>query len=288
MPCYQAPAKINLGLRVGPRDTRGFHPIDTVMQTVAMKDWLTLEPHDHLTWSTTGDPVAVTMDDNNLVVRAYHWCRGLKPQLPPVNGHLHKVIWTGAGLGGGSSDAAAVIRWAFEGDAVLTSPEFHQRASVLGMDVPFFLVGGTVRAEGYGEHLTPIFGIPQRAVVLANPGFSLSTAAVYAAFDADDGVKPLPPIEDTLECLRSGEAVPREMLANDLEDAAFRVEPALRSFRDVIQSAADGAPFALSGSGPTYYILGSDDEWAGWMARRLHARGIPRVYPTTTLDRGSQ
>ncbi|MCY0880083.1 MAG: 4-diphosphocytidyl-2C-methyl-D-erythritol kinase [Firmicutes bacterium] len=283
MPWYRAPAKINLGLRVGRRDARGYHPVDTVMQTVAFEDRLWLAPAPELRWEVSG--AAVTED--NLIVRAYRWCRARNPALPPVHGKLEKRIWTGAGLGGGSSDAAAVVRWAYAGDPRLALPDFHREASALGMDVPFFLLGGRARAQGYGERLTPLDVRRRWAVVLANPGFELSTAAVYEAYDALDTAPLEPSLEAAWPALAEGGDLPQEALVNDLEEAAFRVEPRLRAFREVLRAAADGAPFALSGSGPTYYIVGNDPEWAAWMAHRLRDRGIARVYPTTTLERGS-
>lgn len=282
MPWYQAPAKINLGLWVGRRDASGLHPVDTVMQTVSLFDQLYIEPRDHMLWESTS--ASLPMDEQNLVVRAYHWARDLMPGVPPVYGRLEKVIWAGAGLGGGSSDAAAMIRWAFHGSSHLRSSDFLTKTAELGMDVPFFIRGGAARATGHGEQIEAVPSLRAGGIVLANPGVSLSTPLVYRAFDEMGVASDQKAVAAVIDALVHGDWPQPEDLINDLEGPAFEVLPGLRDFRDAIQRAADGAIFAMSGSGPTYYLLGDDEDWADWMARRLTARGIPRVQPATVLD----
>lgn len=283
MPWYQAPTKINLGLWVGARDELGYHPVDTIMQGIAFYDQLYLKAQDHMRWESTGSPIA--MDDQNLVVRAYAWAKQRQVDLPPIYCRLEKVTWVSAGLGGGSSDAAALIRWAFHGCPVLQDPHFLAATAELGMDVPFFVRGGTARAQGHGQRLSPVRALGLGAVVLANPGVPLSTADVYRAFDAVGGHDGDPGrIDRVVEALEGGLPLDPEDLRNDLEEAAFRVMPRLKELRDLLRSLADGKTLALSGSGPTYYILGSDEGWADWMARRLIAHGVPRVQPTTVSE----
>lgn len=283
MPWYQAPAKINLGLWVGTRDESSYHPVDTVMQTLTVSDQLYLEPHDHMLWEST-DPL-VPMDSHNLVVRAYQWAKHRKPDLPSVYGRLEKVTWVGAGLGGGSSDAAALIRWAFAGSDQLRHHDFLVQSAQLGMDVPFFIVGGAARAQGYGEKLRAVPVLSVGGVVLANPGLSLSTAAVYRAFDAVGAYhKTSLGVDAVVQALECGDWPDAADLHNDLESAAFTVMPQLRDFRELIQSVSEGCAFALSGSGPTYYLLGRDEDWAEWMAQRLLLHGVPRVQATTVSE----
>lgn len=282
MPWYQAPAKINLGLGVGPRDATGFHPVDTVMQTVSLSDQLYIEPRDHMLWEASEN--APALDEDNLVVRAYAWCVDKGAILPPLYGRLDKYIPVGAGLGGGSSDAAALIRWAFRGSDRLDDPEFLRETAALGKDVPFFIRGGAARAEGYGERLTPLPTVSFGGVVLANPGVSLSTPAVYQAFDTLYTGEPMASLDRVQEALAHGRRLDQEDMANDLEEAAFLVMPDLKDFRGLLLDAADGAICALSGSGPTYYIVGEDEDWAEWMAARLRNRGVPWVQSTSVLD----
>ncbi len=282
MPWYQAPAKVNLGLWVGPRDASGYHPIDTVMQTVAISDQLYLEPRDHMLWESSWD--TLPMDERNLVVRAYLWCRQRIPNLPLVYGRLVKVIPAGAGLGGGSSDAAAVIRWALSAAPEWKTPEFVREAAEIGMDVPFFICGGAAQAQGYGEQLTHLRSLRAMGVVLANPGVSVSTPEVYQAFDEVGGSGDRSFVERVALALQQGQRPEPGDLVNDLEKPAWLVLPALRDFKEQLVGIVEGAPCTLSGSGPTYCILGRDEDWAEWMARRLRARGIPWAQPTTTLD----
>ncbi|NMP23365.1 4-(cytidine 5'-diphospho)-2-C-methyl-D-erythritol kinase [Sulfobacillus harzensis] len=282
MPWYQAPAKINLGLWVGPRDQSGFHPVDTVMQTVAFADQLYLEPSDHMLWESSRSDLP--MDPANLVVRSYTWCAARIAGLPPIRGRLDKVIPVGAGLGGGSSDAAAVIRWALTYASELPFSETVHDSGELGMDVPFFVRGGTARAEGYGDILTTLPPMRPAGVVLANPGISLSTPRVYEAYDRMGKPSDGEQIGRVIEALKTGALPDSGDLINDLEEPALAVLPALREFRDLLQRTAEGFPIAMSGSGPTYFILGQDEDWAEWMARRLTARGVPWAQPTTVLD----
>jgi 4-diphosphocytidyl-2-C-methyl-D-erythritol kinase len=131
----------------------------------------------------------------------------------------------------------------------------------------------------------PVPSLANSALVLANPGMPLETKAVYSAFDGL--ARPLDAgqwIAAVADALQSGDQPMAADLRNSLEEAAFVVMPALRDFRNVIARVADGATVALSGSGPTYYILGSDEEWADWMARRLKAAGIPRVQATMVSE----
>ncbi len=282
MPWYQAPAKINLGLFVGQRDASGYHPVDTVMQTVALSDQLYLEPRDHMLWESSDQDVP--MDGANLVVRSYAWCRSHLGHLPPIYGRLNKVIPVGAGLGGGSSDAAAVIRWAIKQVGNVDFAHVIHASKELGMDVPFFVRGGTARAQGYGERLSHVNLAISAGVVLANPGIFLSTAEVYAAYDRVGRASDASQSARVLEAMMAGRVPDTRDLVNDLEGPAFSVLPALRAFKDRLVEAAEGAPVAMSGSGPTYFILGNDEDWAEWMVRRLRARGIPWAQPTTMLD----
>ena len=279
---YPAPAKINMGLRVDPSDPNGFHPVDTVMHTVALSDQLYIEPRDHMLWESLS--ADVPMDDHNLVVRAYAWCQRHIGALPPVYVRLEKVIPVGAGLGGGSSDAASMVRWALGRNPDLRTDGLVRATAQLGMDVPFFVRGGASRAQGYGERLTPLASLPPLGVILANPGISLSTPLVYRAFDRIGPPDHPRSLECVVQTIARGQVPDGEALFNDLEEAAFQVMPSLRDFRDQLKTLAGTAPCVLSGSGPTYYILGRDGDWAEWMRRRLLSRGIPWVQPTTMLE----
>ncbi len=283
MPWFQAPAKINLGLWVGPRNAQGYHVIDTVMQGIGFSDQLYIESRDYMLWESI--PSVVPMDECNLVVRAYRWAKTQIPELSSVYGRLEKVIWAGAGLGGGSSDAAALLRWAFQGSGCLKDPKWIASSQELGMDVPFFIRGGAARAKGYGEQLTAIPSLKVGSLVLANPGVSLSTAQVYEAYDTLGRVSHEAKwIDAVVDAMRAGDCPRAEDLKNDLEEPAFHIAPRLREFKEHIARIADGSAFSLSGSGPSYYLLGSDEEWADWMARRLLKAGVPFARACTVAE----
>jgi len=215
-----APAKLTLWLRVTGVRSDGRHEIEAEMVTVDLVDELTFSEGDGLTVvGARGLPVAA--DDDNLVRRA------LRAVGRTADVALVKRIPAGAGLGGGSADAAAVLRWAGVDDAEL--------AASIGADVPFCLVGGRARVTGIGERLEARPHL-DRTFTLLTPPFGCSTAAVYRAWDELGG--------------------PFGPGANDLESAALAVEPRLRDWRDRL-AGATGAEPVLAGSGSTWFVDGS-------------------------------
>ena len=211
-----APAKLTVSLRViGVRDD-GYHLIDAEMVTVDLVDTLTFSEGDAL--EIVGFDVPA--DDTNLVRRA------LALVGRTANVRVDKRIPPGAGLGGGSADAAAVLRWAGVSDPA--------RAAQLGADVPFCLRGGRARVGGVGEVLEPLAFVA-RTYTLLVPPFGCSTVAVYRAWDELGG--------------------PTGPGGNDLEQAALHVEPRLAEWRDQLR-AATGADPCLAGSGSTWFVEG--------------------------------
>jgi len=172
-----APAKLTVSLRItGVRDD-GFHLIDAEMVSLDLADELVFDEGDGLeVIGATG--LAVPADDDNLVRRA------LRLAGRTAHVRLTKRIPAGAGLGGGSADAAAVLRWAGIDDPGL--------AATLGADVPFCVRGGRARVTGIGEVLEPL-GHVDRTFTLVTPPFGCSTPAVYRAWDDLGGPRPTPP-----------------------------------------------------------------------------------------------
>jgi 4-diphosphocytidyl-2-C-methyl-D-erythritol kinase len=219
-----APAKLTLTLRItGVRDD-GYHEIDAEMVALDLTDVVTIDP--------TGDGLAVSgryaagvpTDGSNLVAGALR----LAGRTAAV--HIDKRIPHGGGLGGGSADAAAVLRWAGFTDLVA--------ASRLGADIPFCLVGGRARVQGIGEVVSPMAFEPLD-VTLVVPPLHVSTPAVFAAWDDLGG-----PTADG---------------PNDLEPAALAVAPALQRWRDRITEACGVTPL-LAGSGATWFVPGKRDD----------------------------
>src|SRR5436190_8446884 len=174
-----APAKINLFLEITGKRADGYHTLETVFQTVSLADELTFSLQTELTL-TCSDPRLPT-DESNLVMRA---ARGLREALKEKRGariSLKKIIPTGAGLGGGSSDAATTLLalqklWRRS----LSTSRLARLAASLGADVPFFLKKGLCVATGIGDRLKPLRRLPRTSLVLVYPGFGVSTKAAYA------------------------------------------------------------------------------------------------------------
>jgi 4-diphosphocytidyl-2-C-methyl-D-erythritol kinase len=214
-----APAKLTRSLRVvGVRDD-GLHLIDAEMVTLDLADELRFDPGDGL--EVDGADPAVPLDDSNLVRRA------LDAVGRSAHVRLRKRIPSGAGLGGGSSDAAAVLRWAGCADLAI--------AAALGADVPFCLVGGRARVRGIGEQVESLAPI-DLVLTLLTPPIHCSTADVYRAWDDLGG-----PTADG---------------PNDLEPAALAVAPELAPWRDRLQAATGQVP-VLAGSGSTWFVVGA-------------------------------
>jgi 4-diphosphocytidyl-2-C-methyl-D-erythritol kinase len=231
-----APAKLTLSLRITGVRADGYHTIDAEMVTLDWHDTLLITPRpptERPALSASG-PFAVGMplDESNLVAKALRLVRR------SADIHIDKQIPHGGGLGGGSADAAAVLRWAEFNDVVA--------ASRLGADVSFCLVGGRARVRGIGEIVEPLEpaadanGHPL-AITLIIPPLSVSTPAAYAAWDELGG--------------------PTASGPNDLEPAALIVEPRLALWRDRIREAV-GVPPTLAGSGATWFVMGHYGELA--------------------------
>ncbi len=213
-----ANAKLTLSLRITGVRADGYHLIDAEMVSLALADTLTISPQGR--GITCNGPFAdgTPLDERNLVARALE----LSDRAAAV--HIHKAIPHGGGLGGGSSDAAAILRWAGYTDVA--------GAVAIGADVPFCLVGGRARVRGIGELVEQSPFIPMK-FTLVIPPLTVSTPAVYRAWDK----------------LGTHNAESE----NDLEQAALEVEPRLLNWRDRIEKAAGERPM-LAGSGATWFL----------------------------------
>ena len=226
-------AKLTLSLRVTGRTATGLHTLEAEMVNIDLADSLFIGEGDGLATEDGGaGPAgfgfsAVPSGSDNLVLRALAACRR------QAHVRLVKRVPAGAGLGGGSADAAAVLRW-----AGCTGPEGLALAAGLGSDVPFCLAGGgRARVSGVGEVLQPLpfAEVAGQAYTLVVPPFGVPTGAVYAAWDALGGPTGLGP--------------------NDLEPPALEVEPRLRQWRQALGDSTGQEP-VLAGSGSTWYVKG--------------------------------
>lgn len=244
-----APAKLTTSLSVVGRREDGYHLIDAVMVTLDLADTLQVtegeegcELRDEVGWiglpgtaPVAGDGLSPVRAGENLVERALALC-GVRARWL-----LEKRIPSGAGLGGGSADAAAILRWQGVTD--------RGAAARLGADVPFCLVGGAARVRGIGELVEPVAETPTGSVLLVTPRLHVSTPVVYAAFDELAAPAGKGPDESA------------RAAGNDLEPAALLAYPGLRWWRDLL-GAATGLRPRLAGSGGTWFVEGE----RGWLA----------------------
>jgi 4-diphosphocytidyl-2-C-methyl-D-erythritol kinase len=249
-----APAKLTVSLQVTGVRADGYHELLAEMVTLDLADELRLHPHRSGLTVECGPgvrPDGLPGPGQNLVERALEAC-GRRAAV-----QLTKRIPLGGGLGGGSADAGAVLRWAGCTDPAL--------AVSLGADVPFCLVGGRARVEGVGEKVTPL-PFEARRYVLLLPPFGVDTARVYRAWDDDPG----------------------DEGPNALTAAALVVEPRLAAWRDALGEWAGKEP-VLAGSGSTWFVRADDDVSEGGgnvdgtgglrvgseTGRLVHARTVP-------------
>lgn len=260
----QALAKLNLTLDVLGRREDGYHDMCMVMQSITLADTLTIKP-------TTGEGIHVSTnfeflpnDDTNLAAKAAKafWdARGEAHQALEID--IDKHIPVCAGMAGGSSDAAAVLRGLNEqAGKPYTLMELAKVGEAVGSDVPYCVLGGTALAEGRGEILTPLAPLPKCHVVVCKPGFPISTPALFRKIDQVDIVH-RPDTAGMIAALESGDltGVARR-LYNVFEDALNDQQRAsVNAIKNtLIEHGALGA--AMSGSGPTVFGLFDDEEKA--------------------------
>lgn len=282
----QTPAKVNPVLEVLSKRADGFHELALVFQAVALYDELSFtEVRDGVRFTVLHSPEPLAADDSNLVVKAAKLF--LKEVLGDRHGvsiELKKRIPLAAGLGGGSSDAAATLRgldWLFETGA--GEGRLAEMAAKLGSDVPFFLTGGAALGTGRGERITPWPKALEMPVVLVKPEEGLSTPDVYRSGKA---------VMTSGEKAKSFQKVLHEgdlgkiagSLFNGLEPAALALMPEIGEIKKQLVDA--GALCAMvSGSGPTVFALAETQEKAENAAWKLEGEGWT-VFVTKTIPTG--
>jgi 4-diphosphocytidyl-2-C-methyl-D-erythritol kinase len=273
----EAPAKLNLSLRVGARRADGYHELDGVMLLLELADRLRLVPGDS-GLRVTGTDARQALDlpparEENLAWRGLAAGLEASPDDLAACLALEKRVPVAAGLGGGSSDAAAAWRLGRRrlGRDDHAGPLQLAALARIGADVPFFAaLTPAARVRGMGERVDPLDAPPVQEIVLVHPSRRLATALVFAAFLPRDAGGAVATTMD--DALRDGR--------NDLWAAAGRLAPELDELAALI-AAAGGRP-RLSGSGPTLFSLTEDRERADGVARRLE-RARLRVTRTRSL-----
>jgi 4-diphosphocytidyl-2-C-methyl-D-erythritol kinase len=268
-------AKINRSLRVLGTRADGYHELRTIFQSIALHDTLTIRFTPGPFRLTCNHP-ACPVDETNLVARAAAriWtAAGRRGAVRDVAIDLRKRIPMQAGLGGGSSDAAAALRalanrWRV-GDA-----KVRAAAAALGADVPYFLEGGTVLGLERGDLLFPLFDPPRAWVVLVLPNFGVSTKEAFGWFDASKGA---------LALQGSGEGVALGEILNDLQAPVVARHPEIARIISALRRAG-ASQAAMSGTGSAVFGLFSSRSSAAAAAKRLASRSR-RTLVTRTLNR---
>lgn len=275
----RAPAKINLGLEVLGKRPDGYHEIRTILSTIDFADELTFEEAEPGVRFTTDDP-ALPRGPENLVVRAASLLAEAGGARSGVSIHLEKRVPPGKGLGGGSSDAAATLLaldrlWGTRASLA----DLHRLAARIGMDVPFFLYGGTAIAVSRGDELYPVELPGELSIALILPDFSISTAEAYGdlRLTTSEASLTLQHLAWNLPDARVG----LEALGNDLERAAGDRFDSIREWKRLLLDLGATSSM-MSGSGSSVFGIFHDEASAASAARALALRGT-RAVATRTL-----
>jgi 4-diphosphocytidyl-2-C-methyl-D-erythritol kinase len=258
-------AKINLGLHILRKRDDGYHDIETAFYPVGLRDILELVPGDEpgITLTASGIPIGGGPDEN-LCARAYRLLQE-NHVLPPVKAHLHKLIPAGAGLGGGSSDAAFFIRAISELAGLgLSWGELHHYARRLGADCSFFIANRPSLASGKGDQLETLnFTLRGFYVLIVFPGIPVSTRDAYAAAVPSVPARALEEI-----VLHAPPESWKDILVNDFEKTVFMRHPQIEALKHSLYD--HGAVYAsMSGSGSAVYGIFREAAGTDWLPRGM-------------------
>jgi 4-diphosphocytidyl-2-C-methyl-D-erythritol kinase len=279
MPTLLAPAKINVTLEVLARREDGYHSLRSVMLPLGLYDRIDIEPAERPAFESSDPALA----GDNIVVHALERC-GLGECFSV---RLHKRIPVGGGLGGGSSDAAAILRAAMDGRlGPHDERDWIDVARRLGSDVPFFLAGTGALVEGTGDRVTPLGSLPPWWVVVVRPHASVPTADAYARLDAvragPGNVAGRP--RATSASLAAVDALQRRdfgaleaLLTNDFHDVILAAYPGIARASAAMTSAGASRSL-LSGSGSCLFALFEDEAAARAVAAALEPAAIERCF----------
>jgi 4-diphosphocytidyl-2-C-methyl-D-erythritol kinase len=275
----RAHAKVNLALEVLGTREDGYHELRTLFQTISLHDDIVLRPRATKDVTILCDHPGVPTDETNLALRAARDLQRFARVARGVEITLTKRIPVAGGLGGGSSDAAAVLMGLDRMWRLGLGPAgLHPLARRLGADVPYFLIGGTALGLARGDEVYPLWRQVRAEVVIVDPERPLSTAAVFRRLDAS-----LTPRDGANKIFRfissdlAGHGTAFPILSNDLERPALEEAPDLAARVGLIRGILirEGALMAsLSGSGASYFGLFDDPERARKAQSRLVARGV--------------
>jgi len=240
-------AKLNLFLRVIGKQG-GYHLLQSLMQTISLHDEIIFEESKVFHFSAN-DP---TLSNDNLIVKAFVILQNDFPQIPDQKIILMKNIPVAAGLGGGSSNAAATLNYLNQKYALkLSTEKLKDYAATLGSDVPFFIEGGTQLAEGRGELLSILPKLPKKYFLLVNPNKPCPTGSVFKNVTDFTDMRNYEELSQNIDSFS-------KFLTNDLTLPAMKVVPDIKIIIDHLKSARGCEYAGLSGSGATCFALFSN------------------------------
>jgi 4-diphosphocytidyl-2-C-methyl-D-erythritol kinase len=269
----RAPAKINLTLHIEGRRPDGYHELTSLVAFAGAGDLLSFAPDDHFSLGVSG-PTAVEAGDggDNLVARVERELRAEKPDLRTGVFHLTKNLPVAAGIGGGSSDAAAALRLLAKANGIADDdPALFAAARRTGADIPVCLHPRAKFMRGVGELLGPALKLPPLFAVLVNPRVPVETKAVFHKLGLKPGQSlgygPHPDVTDGMDFDSLVRALKKGR--NDMEDAACVLAPTIGAVLGVLSGARGCALARMSGSGATCFALFKTCRQAGAAARAI-------------------
>lgn len=249
-------AKINLGLNIVKKRSDGYHNLETVFYPIGINDIVEITANDSTSTGVTFTSSGLSVDvgtSNNLCVKAYDLLKQ-DFDLPPVKIHLHKLIPMGAGLGGGSADAAFVLQALNNKfNLRISQTKIVEYALTLGSDCPFFIINKPCYAEGRGEVIEEIqLNLKGYKILLINPGIHISTATAFSK------IIPYKPTKSVKEIINNPIETWKDNLKNDFEFSAFSEYPEIKNIKEYLYS--QGAVYAsMTGTGSTVYGIFRND-----------------------------
>lgn len=278
-------AKINLTLDILEKRPDGFHGIESVMQSISLHDIITLRTSSEPGIRITCDIPGIPTDEKNLAHKAASIFLQRRGFATGLDIHIEKRIPMQAGLGGGSSNAAAVLMGLNQLFGLSVSlDELSSIGAKIGSDVPFFLVGGTALVRGRGEVIQPLPDIPSWQLVIVKPPFGVSTAWAYKRLDEMSSAvgEPTPHSKRMVDCILCDGCLP-DALWNDLESPAVERHPEIAEIKgELLRAGASGA--LMCGSGSAVFGLFKIEEEARTGADRLTGR-FGELFVERTLSR---
>ena len=272
----KALGKINLGLDVIGRRDNGYHDVRMVMQTLYLYDNVVLEKKNEPGIEIESNLFFLPKDDNNI---AYKAAKLLIDEFQIQGGikiTLDKHIPVAAGMAGGSSNAAAVLYGMNRMFGLgLSQEELMERGVVLGADVPYCIMRGTVLAEGIGEVLTPLAPMPKCQILIAKPPISVSTKLVYEKLDSKE-IEQHPDIDGIIAGLEAGDlSAVASSMGNVLEKVTVEEYPVIAQIKEcMLRGGALGA--MMSGSGPTVFGIFKDRRTVKQASELVKEQGLAR------------